>query len=868
MSRFEALRNAHAGADIIVCGCGASLSGFEPPKDAITIGVNDMGRAFDPDYLMVLNPLHSFADHRRQAIEQTDARCVVSHLDLALPKVPLARFKLGTRGGVDTPRAGQLHYTRNSPFAAVHLAAFMGAKRIGLIGVDFTDHHFFAETGQHPLAQSLLHIDAEYGALVQALAARGITLENLSPVSRLTQVPRRAGVAPLLPTAATPPKRTLAVPRQRGGVIGQLMDALATSALSLGHKVHRGPPRGHSPDTIAVTWNGRSLSWDGPALFCEHGWLPRSAYQISARGINADSHIAPFDPSHTTLGDADTDRIQKYLSRLRSEALAKRSGVAPKAKFYVVPLQMEYDTNLVRHAPPHLRRMQSLIDALSDADPPYPLIFKQHPADLRRGGRHMTLRTRRAQDQLWPHAKGCVNTLLASPHCAGIISINSNVVHDGLVHGVPSVVLGRNVWPAQGNAPFLTSLPKQWDALDTHLADPAVQSARLAYALHLLDGQWTLADARNPSKVSALIASLPHQRQGPRHKPQARSHAKPPSTSRRNIRKPVPARPAPKPRCDVNIYARNRGWHFEDIKSQLRSRAQHRGLDVAITDRPLTTARAWIAVRATESAMSPDLSRTVVQIHDTAGAPEYRPDGPRADVLAAASIQILHRSQMDNLARVPEINRARVLDPVAFGARRFDLTPATTSERCTIGWFGRPELHQGRERHRPDLFTSAMCGFGDQVHALLVGEKLEPHAEILRDAGVSCTFKTAAEAALPSWPDLVATCDALVLTSEFDTAPAPLFDALAAGIPVIARPIGWAKDILTDPALGRFADTSQQIETAVFSILKDRTMWHATRADRQAAVAQMCRTKWLDQALDAALALTEVSVGCGAVAAE
>ena len=62
-----------------------------------------------------------------------------------------------------------LHYTQNSPYVAVCLAAYMGARRIGLIGVDFTEHHFFATTGKHPLACRLAQIDREYRALADAL---------------------------------------------------------------------------------------------------------------------------------------------------------------------------------------------------------------------------------------------------------------------------------------------------------------------------------------------------------------------------------------------------------------------------------------------------------------------------------------------------------------------------------------------------------------------------------------------------------------------------------------------------------------------------------------------------------------------------
>ena len=62
----------------------------------------------------------------------------------------------------------------NSPSLAVNLARHLGARRIGLLGVDFTDHHFFGATGRHPLAGQLPQIDREYAALATACRDEGV----------------------------------------------------------------------------------------------------------------------------------------------------------------------------------------------------------------------------------------------------------------------------------------------------------------------------------------------------------------------------------------------------------------------------------------------------------------------------------------------------------------------------------------------------------------------------------------------------------------------------------------------------------------------------------------------------------------------
>jgi predicted O-methyltransferase YrrM len=193
-------QSVHRGETIIVCGCGESLNLLEHPERFITIGVNDIGRKFDPTYLVVLNPRQQFAADRFRFVEQSRARYLFTQLDLGIAHPAIVKFRLGRYGGTSFTDPDVLHYTRNSPYVALYLAAYMGAGRIGLIGVDFTEHHFFGQTGVHPLAYRFPQIDREYTRLVAALRARGVDVVNLSPASRLTALPRTA-----LETFVSPP---------------------------------------------------------------------------------------------------------------------------------------------------------------------------------------------------------------------------------------------------------------------------------------------------------------------------------------------------------------------------------------------------------------------------------------------------------------------------------------------------------------------------------------------------------------------------------------------------------------------------------------------------------------------------------------
>lgn len=190
MKTLASFLNIHQGSAIVVCGCGESLNEFNEPGRFITIGVNDVGRRFHPDYLVVVNPREQFSDNRFSYVESSQARYLFTQLDLGLSRENVVTFSLGTEGGTDLSPTNVLHYTQNSPYVAMCLAVHLGAKRIGLIGVDFTEHHFFAQTGVHSLSPQLAIIDEQYKRLAEAIQARGVEVFNLSRPSRLTAFPK------------------------------------------------------------------------------------------------------------------------------------------------------------------------------------------------------------------------------------------------------------------------------------------------------------------------------------------------------------------------------------------------------------------------------------------------------------------------------------------------------------------------------------------------------------------------------------------------------------------------------------------------------------------------------------------------------
>ncbi len=203
MMALENWRDRHVGETVIVCGCGTSLKSLTSKPPCTVIGVNDMSRQFEPDYLVVLNPERQFSKARFSAIRDTQAKAVFTSVtDLDIPVANVVRFALGKRGGTSVSAKGRLPYTRNSPYVALALALFMGARRIGLIGVDFTSHHFFGATGTHPLAREIRAINREFGQLADANPQADIV--NLSRESQLTAL-KKVALEPFI--AALKPKR-------------------------------------------------------------------------------------------------------------------------------------------------------------------------------------------------------------------------------------------------------------------------------------------------------------------------------------------------------------------------------------------------------------------------------------------------------------------------------------------------------------------------------------------------------------------------------------------------------------------------------------------------------------------------------------
>ena len=100
-------------------------------------------------------------------------------------------FDLGKKGASYLDDPTKVDHFLNSPYTAINVAYKMGAKTIGLIGVDFTDGHFYSpKDGQHSLARMgyLKDLNGGYSLITRELENRGVSLFNLSKNSRIDTV--------------------------------------------------------------------------------------------------------------------------------------------------------------------------------------------------------------------------------------------------------------------------------------------------------------------------------------------------------------------------------------------------------------------------------------------------------------------------------------------------------------------------------------------------------------------------------------------------------------------------------------------------------------------------------------------------------
>lgn len=184
--------NKHRGEKVIVCGCGTSLLELKDlHQDFTTIGVNDVPKLFTPTYLVVTDHSQRFSPPRKKLVNEAESRALFTCVK-GWRNPNVVYFEIGSRKLDNLESPTKVDHFLNSPYVAVNIAYKMGFTKIGLIGVDFTDNHFYSKDGQHPLSrtQRIKQINESYGVLKSKLKDKGVDFYNLSSTSKITAIPK------------------------------------------------------------------------------------------------------------------------------------------------------------------------------------------------------------------------------------------------------------------------------------------------------------------------------------------------------------------------------------------------------------------------------------------------------------------------------------------------------------------------------------------------------------------------------------------------------------------------------------------------------------------------------------------------------
>lgn len=189
------------GQRVFIVGGGPSLRDFEFDRLAgkPTIAINRAYEKLPGATLLWWSDARFWRIHHEQLVAHEAPFKATALMDypaemLPLPEsVTLYRFT-GCTGFDDAP--GCLRHGNNGAYAAMHLAAKLGAKKLVLLGIDMA-HAKDGRTHWHD-GHGVIHLDDTlkdlmlpwFKTLAKPLAQHGVEVLNASPDSRLTVWPR------------------------------------------------------------------------------------------------------------------------------------------------------------------------------------------------------------------------------------------------------------------------------------------------------------------------------------------------------------------------------------------------------------------------------------------------------------------------------------------------------------------------------------------------------------------------------------------------------------------------------------------------------------------------------------------------------
>ena len=263
----------------------------------------------------------------------------------------------------------------------------------------------------------------------------------------------------------------------------------------------------------------------------------------------------------------------------------------------------------------------------------------------------------------------------------------------------------------------------------------------------------------------------------------------------------------------INVYSRTPDWLFADLKAALETAG------AVPSETPVEGAQCWICIRTSEAALSPDLSRTIVQVHDMGDHDVGLLNGAGA-VLFTHPLQ-LYLSQQRGFS-----GRYRVL-PI--GARRAVQSAIALPPKPTVGYF---TGETGSRSKRSEMFAEAVAIARQSLSfdVLMIGRWLE------RIAGTGTWHDRAAG------PLDYQSVDVLVTCSPSPGIPLSVYEASAVGIPVVTTPRWFPKPDWPNIFTG---DSAEDLAQHIVAILQNRASYFVRRADN--AVLPYAFDSWVSE---------------------
>lgn len=262
-------------------------------------------------------------------------------------------------------------------------------------------------------------------------------------------------------------------------------------------------------DDVFIRWSEKSERSSVDDIYIEHGWLPRTSYQISREGCNGRSRIK-FNPSTdyvAVLGGKE--KLLNIKGNIcKSYGPAQCVDKSMDKPFILVALQKGDDFNLKFSGSAFSKYYgqensdekvaQAVVDYCQGKFHGSRLVFSLHPSASVKA---QTLRID-PSNQVVSGSSGMRSIdFIRSENCLGVVAINSNVLHEALVFNKPIIPLGQLLW---NDNPFVTvddaDSFKFWTPYHNDIADN--------YLAMLLCNQWYLDDFRNPFILMEIVKNI------------------------------------------------------------------------------------------------------------------------------------------------------------------------------------------------------------------------------------------------------------------------------------------------------------------------------------------------------------------------